>query len=298
MSVKLKPWRMSSETRVIVSKAYKLCKDINETYGQRVTVRQVFYHLFSAGIVQLTSKDYHKVCRVLTDARKRGYIPFEWIEDRSRNPLWQMLYENMKDFLNRMIYQYKRNTWTNQQNFVIILVEKEALAPIVWDIAKDYNVFVFPTKGFSSWSMFIEDIKMLVEYFGRDKKLIVLVLSDLDPSGQYIKDDYISKFQFMFEELGFQMPDIIEKIAVTKEQVQKYNLPPMKKKYKKIGTIDIWELDALDPKILRNIVKEAIEKYVDVRQLQEDLQAEEEEKETLQFLIEYGIKTNDIGGDG
>ncbi len=292
----MKSWRMSPKTRIIVSESHRFCREVNETYGQRVTVRQVFYHLFSVGIVQLTSKDYQKVCRILTEARKRGYIPFDWIEDRSRVPLWNMLYQNLNHFINLMANTYKKNTWLNQQNFVIILIEKEALAPIIWDIAKEYNVFVFPTKGFSSWSMFIEDIKELVEYFGKDKKLIVLVLSDLDPSGQYIKDDYVNKFQFMFEELGFKMPDI-KKIAVTVEQVQKYNVPPMRKRYKNRGFIDIWELDALDPKILRNTVKEAIEKYIDLEQLQKDLQAEREEKETLQFLIKYGIEAHSNDSD-
>lgn len=114
---------------------------------------------------------------------------FAWIEDRSRNPLWTMLYENLQQFLDMMMRIYRRNTWKDQDNFIIVLIEKEALAPVIWDIAKEYNVPVFPTKGFSSWSMFVEDLKRLVEYFGEDKKLVVLVLSDLDPSGRYIKED-------------------------------------------------------------------------------------------------------------
>ena len=283
--VTLKEWRMKPETRIIVSEAHRLCRETNETYGQRVTVRQIYYNLFSKGIIQLTQKDYKRVCRILTEARKRGYIPFGWIEDRSRSPLWAMLYEDVSQFIGTMINKYKLNTWKNQENFVIILVEKEALAPIIWDIAKEYNVFVFPTKGFSSWSMFVEDIKELAEYFGKGKRLIVLVLSDLDPSGKHIKKDYENKFRFMAKELGFQEPYIIEKIAVTEEQVKKYDLPPMQKKYRGQGVLDIWELEALDPTTLRSIVREAIEKYVDLEQLREDQQIEKAEKETLLNLI-------------
>ena len=144
--VTLKEWRMKDETRIILSEAHKLCKEMNETYGQKVTVRQIYYHLFSKGIIQLTRRDYHRVCRILTEARKRGYIPFEWIEDRSRSPLWTTLYEDIQQFLRIMMNKYKLNTWENQENFVIILIEKEALAPIIWDIAKEYNVFVFSNK--------------------------------------------------------------------------------------------------------------------------------------------------------
>lgn len=286
----MKAWNMQPQTRTIVSEAYRLCKELNESYKQKVTVRQIYYHLFSKGIIQLTQPEYRKVCRTMTEARKRGYIPFEWIEDRSRNPLFEMLYENVQHFLKLMMMKYKRNTWNKQDNYVIVLIEKEALAPIIWDIAKEYNVSVFPTKGFSSWSMFTEDIKTIAEYFGKDKKLIVLVLSDMDPSGKYIKEDYENKFKFMTKELGFKQPDIIQKIAITNEQVQKYCLPPMKKYYKKKGILDIWELDALDPKILRSIVKEAIEKYIDLEQLREDLDFENRELELLAFLVKNGIE--------
>jgi hypothetical protein len=138
--------------------------------------------------------------------------------------------------------------------------------------------------------MFVEDIRRLAEYFGEGKKLIVLVLSDLDPSGNYIKGDYINKFKFMEDELSFTMPITFEKIALTPEQVQQYNLPWIKKNYRN-EILDIVELDALPPNVLREIVKDAIEKYMDMEQLYEDLQIEKREKETLQFLIEEGLET-------
>ncbi len=283
MSVKMKPWNMKFKTRQIVSEAINFSKQIFETYNQKVTVRQIYYHLFSKGLISLTQNDYQKVVRLVTQARLRGYIPFEWIEDRSRHPLWNMLYDDISDFLSSMLKRYRKNTWYNQENFIIILVEKDALAPIVWDIAKDYNVFVFPTKGFSSWSMFVEDIRTLANYFGKGKRLIVLVLSDLDPSGLYIGEDYVNKFKFMTNELGFSMP-YIERVALTEKQVKQYNLPWIKKKYRN-EVLEIVELDALPPEELRKIVKEAIEKHINLEQLQRDKQAEVEEKEYLESLI-------------
>ncbi|MEM3488534.1 MAG: hypothetical protein QXO75_02585, partial [Nitrososphaerota archaeon] len=263
MEVRKKNWRMDPKTRDIFSVAFTFAKTMYEDYNQRVTVRQLYYHLFSKGVIQLTQRDYNRVTRILSQARIRGYLPFEWIEDRSRHPMWDMLYSSPNSFINHLKNQYRKDTWRNQKNFVIILIEKEALAPIVYDIAREYNVFVFPTKGFSSWSMFVIDIRELTYYFGRDKQLVVLTMSDLDPSGMHIKTVYEHKFDFMVKELGFNEP-YIEKIAITQEQVKKYNLPPMEKTYRNKGTIKIWELDALDPKILRSIVKESIEKFIDL----------------------------------
>ena len=252
--VTMKKWSMRDKTREIVSESTRLCKEMNETYDQKVTVRQIYYHLFSKGIIKLNLRDYHKVCNILTVARLRGFVSFEWIEDRSRRMLGNMLYSNAEHFLDSVKNRFRKNTWGNQENFVIILIEKEALAQIVWDIAEAYNVFVFPTKGFLSWSMFTQEIKSVVECFGRSKKLIVLVLSDLDPSEGYIKEDYENKFRFMVKEMGFPEPRIV-KIAITEEQIEEYDLPPMKKNYRNKGIMKIWELDALPPKAMRNCPK-------------------------------------------
>lgn len=149
-------------------------------------------------------------------------------------------------------------------------------------------MFVFPTKGFSSWSMFVIDIRTLVNIFGKDQELVVLLLSDLDPSGQYIGKDYVNKFDYMVEELGFKTPAVIKRIALTKEQVQEFNLPPRHKKYKKKGVLQIWELDALPPKVLRSILKEAVEEYINLEQFFRDLKEEQAEKKELLTWIEEG----------
>jgi hypothetical protein len=294
----MKKWSMRDKTREIVSESTRLCKEMNETYDQKVTVRQIYYHLFSKGIIKLNLRDYHKVCNILTVARLRGFVSFEWIEDRSRRMLGNMLYSNAEHFLDSVKNRFRKNTWGNQENFVIILIEKEALAQIVWDIAEAYNVFVFPTKGFSSWSMFTQEIKSVVECFGRSKKLIVLVLSDLDPSGGYIKEDYENKFRFMVKEMGFPEPRIV-KIAITEEQIEEYDLPPMKKNYRNKGIMKIWELDALPPKAMREIVRKAIESNMDLEELRKDRESEKNEKEQLQILIDNGIEeyTENIGED-
>lgn len=129
--VERKKWNMKPKTRVIVSTAYKLSQEMNEVYNQRVTVRQIFYHLFSRGVVENNPRGYNSVGYAMTQARKRGYIPFEWIEDRSRKSLYSLMYDDLSEFLRFIIQQYKRNTWLNQKYFVIVLVEKESLSNII-----------------------------------------------------------------------------------------------------------------------------------------------------------------------
>jgi len=119
------------------------------------------------------------------------------------------------------------------------------------------------------------------------KNLIALIMSDLDPSGKHIRNDYTNKFEFMVRELGFKKPEGITQIALTKEQVDKYKLPAMKKKYKNTGLVDIWELDALNPRALRDIVEESITEYLDVKQFAVDRKKEEEEIQILVSLLNH-----------
>jgi hypothetical protein len=267
-----------------------------------VTVRQIFYHLVSKEILSNMENEYQKLDKILVRARKAGFIPFEWITDRSRNPLIVPVYDSISDYLQQRIQYYYKDTWKNQPYLVIILLEKEALSEIVWRVASYYNVPVFPTKGYPSWSILYEDLRKYVDKYP-DKPLVMLTLGDYDPSGFDISRDYEEKLEF----LGMS-PDIVERVALTRDQVVKYQLPPLPMKskdpraerFKQEHGENVVELDALKPSLLRQIVNEAILKYINMEALKKDLETEVKEKETLQFLIEHELETysDDIGEDG
>jgi hypothetical protein len=266
-----------------------------------VTVRQIFYHLVSKGILRNTENEYQNLDKKLVRARKAGFIPFEWITDRSRNPLIVPLYDSPSEYLQEKIKHYYKETWKNQPCLVVILLEKEALVGIVWGIASYYNVPVFPTKGYSSWSILYEEFREYVDKYP-DKPLVMLVLGDYDPSGFDISRDYEEKLEF----LGIS-PDIVKRVALTRDQVTKYQLPPLPMKskdpraerFKQEHGENVVELDALKPSLLRQIVNEAILKYIDMEALKKDLETEVKEKENLHFLIEHKLETGseDIGED-
>jgi len=59
----------------------------------------------------------------------------------------------------------------------------------------------------------------------------------------------------------------------------------MEKSYRKRGLIDIWELDSLEPTVLKDIVREAIEKHLNLEQLREDLEPKDKDREILQCIV-------------
>jgi len=115
------------------------------------------------------------------------------------------------------------------------------------------------------------------------------VLGDYDPSGTDIPRDHSEKLEF----LGIY-PDVVERIALTREQVVEYRLPPQMAKKEdprferfaqEYGEHSV-ELDALKPSTLRKIVKQAILKHLDLDAFVKDLETEKQEKEKLREAME------------
>jgi hypothetical protein len=111
---------------------------------------------------------------------------------------------------------YRLPTWLDQPNRVVVLTEKEADFPVARSILHDLDVEIAYGRGYSGWRPFFE----IKEEHTEDKRLIIICLGDFDPSGE----DIIRFVEEALEQLGFQ--DLqVDKIAVTKEQIEKFKLP-------------------------------------------------------------------------
>lgn len=82
-------------------------------------------------------------------------------------------------------------------------------------------------------------------------------------------------------------------IALTREQIDKYNPPPNPAKRtdpRAQGFIDehgtsSWEVDALKPEVLNKILKDAIVELIDIDKFQEKLDQEEVDKKRITSII-------------
>jgi hypothetical protein len=88
------------------------------------------------------------------------------------------------------------------------------------------------------------------------------------------------------EELREHAPDVeihFERLAVTEEQIERWDLPT--RPDKKTGEAVV-ELDAIDPRQLRKLVKDAINRHMPDKKYTELMAAEERERERLRELID------------
>jgi hypothetical protein len=181
---------------------------------------------------------------------------------------------------------YRRDLWAAMPTYVEVWCEKDALAGVLMEETEVYDVPLMVARGYSSIS-FLHSAAMAIK--AKEKPCYIYHFGDLDPSGVDAARDIEAKLRRYAPgaEIHFERP------AVTREQVEQWNLPtrPTKQtdtRAKKFTGTSV-ELDAIPARQLREIVRGCIERHVDQHQLAILRTAEESERELLaKWAATYG----------
>jgi hypothetical protein len=113
------------------------------------TVRQVFYALTVEGVIAKLEIEYQRTAvRLLGEMRESGAIPFEWISDNTRWMRKPASFTGIEQCLNSAAEFYRRNLWHSSPVYVEVWVEKDALAGVVLEETKVYDVPLMAARVF------------------------------------------------------------------------------------------------------------------------------------------------------
>lgn len=228
--------------------------------AQPITVRGIAYKLFTQGLIRSMHKnETAKVSRLLTDAREQGLIPWEWIVDETREAERIHTWSSPSAIIEAAVCGYRRNYWMEQPNWVEVWSEKGTVRGVLRPILDRYGVTFRVMHGFGSATA----VNDLAEETQRaDKPLTIFYVGDWDPSGLYM-----SKADLPGRIARYGGKCSIKRVALTAADIgpdlpsfeaeTKSNDPRYKWFVDRYG-YDCWELDALDPNILRARVEGAI----------------------------------------
>jgi len=249
-----------------------------------MTVRQVFYQATVKGLVpKEESKGYKVVQRRLVMLRQAKLLPYNWITDNARLVRRLNRWQNPEHFASEVASFYRRDYWAHSDVRVEVWLEKDALAGVLYPVVvTEWGLELFVTRGFASVS-YLEAAAEDTREDGRPT--FVYVLTDLDPSGV----DIARKIAEELPERAQGVPVTVERIAVTPSQVRSLSLPtrPTKntdtraKKFEEQYGIGSVELDAIPPRLLRQMVGDAIERHANVEELERMKLVEKIERESL-----------------
>jgi 5S rRNA maturation endonuclease (ribonuclease M5) len=277
--------------------SYHEAKNYYQQQGDALTLRGLFYILVSKNVIPNTKSAYKTLSDVLARLRYKGEFPAYLIKDVTRKSNFleqaekyaqELSEEDIKKMVKDLIESYSSysiNPWTDQKNRIIVALEKEALFDITFSWIDElqidgiklgvYNLRCL--KGFDSATDIINLAKEVRKLKEKRYTPIILVISDFDPSGEEIFTDFKNRIV----ELSGIKDLIVEKVMVTKEQIQQFNLPsapesqeevaklrrdPRYKKFVELHGLIRVETDALYslyPEKAKEILHASILKYFD-----------------------------------
>jgi hypothetical protein len=277
-TIRTRKRRSPEEILAIRDAAYALLSE-----SHPMTVRQVFYRLTVEGYVAKTEREYNQnVIRLLLKMRIDGDIPFSWIADNTRWMRKPTTFSSMEEVVENTARTYRRDLWGNQDCYVEIWTEKDALAGVLLEETRRWDVPLMVSRGFASVS-FLHRSAEHIEEVG--KPAFLYYFGDHDPSGVHI-DRSIEK---RLREFAPGADIHFERVAVRPEQIEEWDLPtrPTEREgnaHAKSFQGDSVEVDAIEPQQLRQLVHDCIVKHIDTNALDVLEAAEKSERETLRKL--------------
>ncbi|MCL4848102.1 MAG: hypothetical protein KJ066_16290 [Acidobacteria bacterium] len=243
------------------------------------TVRQVYYRLVSAGVIEKTEAEYKAtVCRLLVDMREDGTLPYSWLADSTRWMRKPTTYASLADAVRLTAETYRRALWATLDTYVEVWLEKDALAGVLYDVTHEWDVPLMVTRGYPSISYMHEAaaaIRMV------NKPTFIYYFGDHDPSGVDIPVQVERRLRQYAPEAEIHF----ERVAVTRDQIDEWDLPtrPTKATDTRAKRFDgeSVEVDAIAPDELRGIARRCIRDHVDLRRLEVLEVAEASEREIL-----------------
>jgi hypothetical protein len=250
--------------------------------NQPATVRQVFYLAVSAGLVPKTEQAYkNDVGRPLVKMRRAGRLPWGWIADNTRWMRKPASWSSLEEALQHTARTYRRSLWDDQDAYVEVWTEKDALAGVLLEETRQWDVPLMVSRGFSSITYLYEAAEAIED---QGKPAYLYYFGDHDPSGVHI-DRSIER---QLRELAPEAEIHFERVAVRPEQIEQWGLPtrPTKKTDSRSKTFqgESVEVDAIPPDQLRELVRDCIEQHVDGRRLDLLRVAEQSERDILTRL--------------
>ena len=254
-------------------------------YTGPLTLRQIFYRLVAAQFLENSRREYQNLSVCLTTARREGLVDPSRIVDRTRQTLRVSTWSDLSDFMDTVRRSYRREKWTRQDYNVEVWCEKDALAGVLEPITEEYEVLLYPCRGYNSYSALLEAARRIEAI---QQPTVILYLGDFDPSGKDMPRDIRER---LLKDFGVTVD--LREVALTLEQITQYDLPPaMAKKSDRraakfiatYGDMAV-ELDALPPDVLQELVRDSIQSFIDKSAFQAQVQEEEREQATLGELI-------------
>ena len=258
---------------------------------QPASVRALCYKLFTQGLIPDMSKlSTNRVSRALVIAREQGLVSWRWIVDETRAPERVPTWEDPEAILRAVEQQYRKDRWALQPRRVEVWAEKGTIRGTLAPVLDAYAVTFRVMHGYGSATQ----VKGVADESREDdgRPFVALYVGDWDPSGLHMSEidlpgrlwDYggVVDLRRLAISGDDTATDAIASFpASDKQKDRRYAWY-----VRRFGMgARCWELDALDPRTLRERVQVAIDAEIAWPAWERSSRAEAAERESLTTVV-------------
>ena len=267
--------------------------------GDSLTLRQLYYQFVARGyLTENSQRNYKNLGGLITAGRDRGLVSWNAIVDRGRGVSRNYYEEDDHEVVNNLEALLSIDRWARQDTYVEVWVEKDALSQVIARACQPLHVPFMATKGYLSASEAWRAGQRFEEKRDEGKRVVMLHLGDHDPEGiDMTRDngDRLEKYS------GWESVEV-QRLALNMDQVLEHNPPPNYAKASSSrfeGYVDqfgeeCWELDALEPATIRQVIRDQIREFIDPDKWEEAEDEEKEKREHLSKLWEHWDSIKDF----
>lgn len=285
-------WNPSPRSVDLIRITNEICGEM-KAQGYDLTLRQLYYQFVARGYIENSQRSYANLGELVNKGRLAGYIDWNYITDRTRNMQTYAGLDSPQAVIDQAMYDLRPDRWDGAHTRVEVWVEKEALIGVVQRAAWERRIPFFACRGYVSQSE-LHGAAMRHRVFNRDgQDVVVIHLGDHDPSGIDMTRDIEDRLTL------FGARTTVRRIALNMDQVEEFNPPPNPAKItdsRAKGYIaehgrSSWELDALEPRIIHDLIVNEIDRWID-QDVYDEAAAREDEGRRL--LTRVAAKWDDV----
>jgi hypothetical protein len=280
---KFKDINFRQATLTIINQANVIIEEYAKQ-GFDLTLRQLYYQFVARDMLANKQSNYDRLGSIISDARLAGLVDWERIEDRMRVVSIPTRWDDPADIVSACARSFRLDRWKNQNIRVEVWVEKDAVSGIFEGVCRELDLPLLACRGYTSQSAMWRAAQRILSYGQESQAVRILHFGDHDCSGIDMSRDIEERLNMLTEKKIF-----VRRVALTMEQVEQYQPPPNPAKdtdsrfasYRDTYGEECWELDALDPNVLVELVRTNVDEFRNKKRWNEVMA---EEKEAIDLL--------------
>lgn len=223
---------------------------------------------------------------IINDARLAGLVDWNHLVDRTRSIQDLTHFEDEADAVRKTVGWYHVDFWENQGIRPEVWVEKDAQVGNMVQLCQELDVPLFSCRGYTSQSAMWRAAQRLLHHQREGFRTVIIHFGDHDPSGLDMSRDIFDRLEMFMGGVEF------ERVALNMNQVRDQELPPdpakvtdsRAKKYMEEFGDESWEMDALEPAFINNLISEKITELRDQATWDRDMERFRKGQKNLQEI--------------